>query len=279
MVVELARVQPPPFLDQVVQPRHRLRHEVARCAHEPRTADGENGIAEQLDPRVYEEVPAHAVEQAVDVLEVLVRLLDADEIVVGLLQPRHGIDLDVHGRAPRDVVQDDRQVHAFGQRVEMAENPFLSRPAVVRRDEQQRVGPVGLGEAGELDGLLVVGGCAARYEGHPAVHRRGRGADHFLTFFERQRTRFAGRPLHRHAMGPASDLPFDQGGQAVQVQRPVPEGCNYRNDRPAHRSSLFSGPRHNTRRFSVRAALQAPRPAYRGNVLRRTWQCPRAAFS
>ena len=38
----------------------------------------------------------------------------------------------------------------------MAEDPLLARPAVVRRDEEQGVRAVRLGEAGKLDGLLVV---------------------------------------------------------------------------------------------------------------------------
>ena len=89
-------------------------------------------------PGERDEVGAALVEHVGDVLEVLRRLLDADDVRVRAAQAADRRRRDVDGGADRDVVDEQRQVGELARdlRVPVVE-ALLLRPAVVRRDDER----------------------------------------------------------------------------------------------------------------------------------------------
>ena len=81
--------------------------------------------------------------------------------VLQLIEPLHGVDVDVDDRAGRNVVHDDRNADRVVDRLEVLVEPFLGRLVVVRRDHQHGVG------AGLL-GMLATSSTASAVEFEPA---------------------------------------------------------------------------------------------------------------
>ena len=101
-------------------------------------AEAEHGVAEQLDARERDEVAAALVEHVGDVLEVLRRLLDADDVRVRAPQAADGRRRDVDGGADRHVVDEQRQIGELARKLRIpVVEPLLLRPAVVRRDDER----------------------------------------------------------------------------------------------------------------------------------------------
>ena len=86
------------------------RRDVGDCADQPRAAQRERRQAEQLDAAPDERVATTVMEDVGDVLEVLRRLLDPDDVVVLAHHPCQRLGRDVDSCADRDVVGDDRQI-------------------------------------------------------------------------------------------------------------------------------------------------------------------------
>ena len=93
-----------------------------------------------------------AISELADLVERAGRLLDRDDRPE-LGQPLDRLGLDVPPGPARDVVEDERQVDALGDRGEVAVQPFLGGPVVIGGDEQGAVGPGPGGEPGQPDRL------------------------------------------------------------------------------------------------------------------------------
>jgi hypothetical protein len=203
----------------------RMRSWMARYAsrYEPRSPDGEDGIAQSLDPAEQEEVAAAGPQDSVDVLEVPVGLLDAHHVVAVPPQPAQGLHLEVHRGTAGDVVHDHRQARAARHSPEVLVQPLLGGPDVVGHQDQQRVGSCPLRELRHLHRLPVVVGPHPGHHGHAARYRLHRHLDDPPALLHGQGRGFAGGPAHGDAVAARSDLPLDQPPQGLLVHLPVPE--------------------------------------------------------
>ena len=84
-------------------------------------ADEERMLVDAVRALAAEKIAPHAVQKTINVLEVFVALLHADDVVIGLFEAGDRVDLKVDGSASGDVVEDDRQIGAFGNGIEVAE--------------------------------------------------------------------------------------------------------------------------------------------------------------
>ena len=115
---------------------------------------------------------AALVEDVGDVLEVLRRLLDADDVRVRAPQAADGRRRDVDGGADRHVVDEQRQVRELARDTGVpVVQPLLLRPAVVRRHDERAGGAEALGLGGQLERLVHERAAGAGQERAAAVDR------------------------------------------------------------------------------------------------------------
>ena len=95
-------------------------------------------------------------------------VLDAGD-VLQFEQPRHGVDRHVDHRAPRNVVDDDRNADGVVDRLVVRVEPVLRRLVVIGRDHEHRIGAGLLGVPGEIDRLLGRIGAGAGHDRDPAA--------------------------------------------------------------------------------------------------------------
>ena len=118
--------------------------------------------------------------------------------------------MHVTGRAPGNVVENDRQVALVGDRLEVTEEPFLGRLVVVRGHVQEPVGTglfAGLRERNRLVGGV---GSGARNHWHSAGDDAHALANNLEMLLDSQRGRFARRPDGDDAVNSGFDLAFDE---------------------------------------------------------------------
>ena len=81
------------------------------------------------------------------------RVFHTDNVLY-LGQACHRLDGHVDGRATRNVVDENRQPRRFRDGAKMEVQALLSRPVVVRRHDESRIGTQLLRELGHFDRVL-----------------------------------------------------------------------------------------------------------------------------
>ena len=132
--------------------------------------------------------------------------------VRNLRQPQRRLDRHVHAGARRHVVEHDRQLHAFGDRLEVLIQAFLRRLVVVRRDREQPVGADAFHVARQLDHLARVVAARAGEHRHAAVGLFDDQLHDAQLVAMAQRRRFPRRPAGGEEVDAGVDL---SSGQAL----------------------------------------------------------------
>ena len=83
----------------------------------------------------------------------------------------HGLDVDGHPRARRNVVQHDRKLGGVSDHREVAQHPLLGRPVVVRRHDEQGMRSCLRGQLRALAGMDGVVAARPGDHGGPVAHR------------------------------------------------------------------------------------------------------------
>ncbi|MNI16448.1 hypothetical protein D3C73_697820 [compost metagenome] len=157
------------------------------------------------------------------------RILDADDVRMGR-QRRHRLVGQVHAGAARHVVEQNRQLHGVGHRLEMGLHPCLRRAVVIGRDHQGAVSADRLSEAGQFDGLVGGGRSGARDYADAAGGDLDALFDHALVLVQMQGRALA-RGAHRHdAVNPGGDLAFQQALESDLVHVSVTKRCDQGGD-------------------------------------------------
>ena len=99
----------------------------------------------------------------------------------------HGGRLDGKGRAAGHVVDDQRQIHGFGNGLHVGEDPFLGGLVVIGGDMKGRVCSGLLGIAGQADDLGRIVGAGPGDDRYSAFGLLNADADNLFMFFMGQR--------------------------------------------------------------------------------------------
>ena len=124
-------------------------------------------------------------------------------------------------RAGGDVVQDDRQVHPVGEVLIVPDEAGLGGLVVVRRDDQQRIGPGGLGVAAEGEGG---GGVVAAAPGEDLAASgdvRETEVGQLLVLAGGERGALAGGAADAQGVDPGGELAVDLAGEGGVVDAAV----------------------------------------------------------
>ncbi|MCY1300948.1 hypothetical protein D9M70_505360 [compost metagenome] len=152
-------------------------------------------------------------------LDLAGRILDADDVRIGLAKRRHGLDTHIHDRPAGDVVDDDRQLHAFGDRGIMREEALLRRLVVIGRDNEDRIGTSLFGMLRELDCFRRVVGAGAGDHRHPLGRRLDAELDDFLVLVMGKGRRLAGGADRHETMAAFFYLPFHMRDETIRIHR------------------------------------------------------------
>ena len=191
-----------------------MRHEAERA----------RVLARELD-----EVRAHLGALLARPHHVRGRVLYAHD-VLDFIELRHRVDGHVDHRAAGDVVDQDRQAGALGDRAEMRVEAVLGRLVVIRRDDQQAVRAVLLGLTRERDRLR--GRVRARASDHRAAATRLLDApahDIVMLVMAHRRTLARGADGHEPVRS-FGDLPVDQAAERALVELAVAHRRHKRGD-------------------------------------------------
>ena len=148
----------------------------------------------------------------------------------GILQPddaghagqaQRRVVRQIRHRAPRHVVQNQRQVDRFGDSFVVLVQAFLRRLVVVRHHRQPGLGARCLRAFGQLDRFGGRVRAGSRNHRHPPGGLFDRGADQQAMLVVADRGRFAGGADDDDAVRPLCDVPVDQAAQRVEIERAV----------------------------------------------------------
>lgn len=186
-------------------------------------------------PRPHQQLPAAQLQHPGEVLEILRRLLDPDEVAARTEQPRDRLRRKIDRGPARHVVGNDRQVRELpAHRAVPDEQRLLRRPRIIRRDHQRSVDPRVPRGARQLHGLLELRRPGPRNDRNAVADLRGHRPDHLRPLGNGLRTRLARGTADRDAVATRSELPAHQVRQAVEVDDPSGgERRHQRRDRPA----------------------------------------------
>src|SRR5436309_1613732 len=200
-------------------------------------------------------------------------LLDAHD-VPNRGQPRHRLRRHIHGGAPGNVVEDLREIHRLGHGLMVPVEALLGRLVVVRRDQQGRVRPNGLGMAGELDGLVRRVGPRAGNDRHATPDNLHGELDDPLVLLMGKRGGLARRPARHDPIGSVRDLPLDQIAEGFLVYFAVAKRRDDGDQRSgeAHRSlysqaSGYISPSYTARASPVRETSANRFPSFRNDTV------------
>ena len=246
--MQLARCVPLAVAAQVVEFSHLARHDVAGGADHARTAQREHREAQQLNAAVDMERSIQlprAVEDARDVFEILVGLLDADDVGAVTRQSHERVWLQIGGGAAGNVIEHNRQAGGFRERAEVPIEPGLARAHVIGDDQHDGVGAGPLAVRGQRQRLGVVDRAGPGQHRDATVGGRDGDLDDARALLEAERAGFAGRAGDDDAMRAAGHMPVDQLAQRRFVELVVAEGCHQWNQRTVeHRHPpSFAAPR------------------------------------
>ena len=180
---------------------------------------GEPGEVERVVARiVFQPRALHFDEAGGDVAG---GVLDADDArVFGEAQKRRGVKLDP--RAAGDVVEHDGKVARLGDGQNVLVHALLRRPVVVRRKNEQGLGPVGLRPPGDSHGVGRVVGAGA---GHDLGAAPLEGGDDFSGEVVLLRLvrggRLPGRPRQQDEVAAVVDQLVGQGDGGIDVEGTV----------------------------------------------------------
>jgi len=121
----------------------------------------------------------------------------------------------------RHVVQDHRQVHRFGDGLEVTVHAFLGRTVVVGDDLQRGVGADFPGVTRQRDRFGGRVAAGAGDDGDAAGHVVDGQLDQLAVLFRADGRRFAGGADDDDAVGAFGHVPVDQFAQAVLVETAI----------------------------------------------------------
>ena len=125
-------------------------------------------------------------------------------------QARQRLHRDVGNRAARHIVDDDRDVHRIGDRLEVGVEAILGWLVVIGHHHQRGIGTGFAGVKGEVEGLARRVGARAGNHRNPALDLVDADLDHALVFIGIQRRALAGGAHGHNAMGALRDLPVHE---------------------------------------------------------------------
>ena len=212
-----------PVRRPVAHQRHLFRNEVGGYGNHPLAADGEDRPQQAIVSRQQNEIIAAPVDHLADLAEGTRGFLDADDVLVVLVQPRHRFRQHVDRSAARHIVQDDRQIGSLRHRHEMFVEPLLGRLVVIGRDQQRAVGTCLLGELGQLHRLA--GGVrpgARQYRDFVLAHLH-RDGNHLMMFLVGQGGRLAGGAAGHDPLGAVFNMKLQQIAKRLLIHLAVLE--------------------------------------------------------
>ena len=176
------------------------------------------------------------------------------------------LDAHVDARAPRHVVQHDRQLDGVGNLREVVEQPALRRLHVVRRHDERRVRAEELRLLRRGDRRLRADRARADDDRHHAAHLLARRRHHLAALLGAEHRRLARRSQDHHAVRPLRLVPLQQLAQRRNVHRAA---LRHRRDQRDQRARRQRHRRHH-RDAERRAAQQrrrGERPRQHGRPL------------
>ena len=232
--MQVDRFLPAAVAHQFIQFGHLPRQNVAGGADKTGASDGQDRVAEGLDPGIDQEIAAAQPQDVADLFKILVGLLHPHHVGTRFPKAGKGLRFHVDGGPARDVVDDDGDVHGLRHAAEMLEQPLLGGFVVIGDDHQRRIGPQLLRPLGQVQRFLVVVGTRSQDDGGPSGHVFHGDGHHPLPLLEGERGGFARGAGHRNAVGPVFKLPVDQLPQLRLVHLiPFVKGGDHRTDRAA----------------------------------------------
>jgi len=129
--------------------------------------------------------------------------------------------LDVAARAPRNVVDDDRELHGVGDGVEVRHDPALRRLVVHRRGVQEVRRASGLHLLRERNRLRRVVGSRAGHDGHAPPRLLHGDLDDATLLGDRHGGRLPRGSAGNEEVDPLVDLPVHEGTQRALVECPA----------------------------------------------------------
>ena len=164
-------------------------------------------------------------------------VLDADNVGMGIVQARNGIDAEIDNGAAGDTVENDRNANGAGNGGEMLEQPLLIGLVVIGHDREHRIGASRLGELGQRNGLGGGIGTSTRDNRHALIGDLDADLDDTTVFFMADGGAFA-RGAHRHqAVGSLGKLPLDEAGEGFLINDPIAHGSDERRNRSSQHLS------------------------------------------
>src|SRR6266850_1464008 len=218
--VQAARRRVVVVLGQLHDVRHLRRRHVRRHRDDAAAAHRHRGHRQRVVAAEQDELARGRREDLAHLDDVAGGFLHADD-VGDCREPDDRRDVDVDARAPRHVVDDDRQPRRVGNRLVMLVEAFRRRLVVVRRDREDAVGADLLDVAHERDGLARVVPAGAREDRHAPAGFLDDELDHAKLLAVRQRRRLAGGPDRRQEVNAAVDLAPRQAAHRRLVDRAV----------------------------------------------------------
>ncbi|OEI67242.1 hypothetical protein Cus16_3143 [Curtobacterium sp. ER1/6] len=184
----------------------RRRRDVRRHPDQPGRADRQ--VREHVRVVAREVHEVGVVEHPGDLGEVALGVLHREDVRV-LRRPHEGLVGDRDAGAPRDVVQDDRQVGGVRDHPEVREHARLGGLVVVRRDDHDAVRPRPLALLVEVDRVRGLVRAAAGDDLRPTGGHGLADLDQSELLRVGQRARLTRGPGHDDAVGTGRDAVVD----------------------------------------------------------------------
>lgn len=138
---------------------------------------------------------------------------------MGLRQRRHGLDAHVDDGTAGNVIDHDRQLHAFGDRREVGEKTLLRRFVVIGRDDEDRVRTGLLRMLRKLDRFDRIIGPGTGDDRYAPRRRLDAQFHDLLMLVVGKRRRFT-RGAHRHkAVAALFYLPLHMRDETIRINR------------------------------------------------------------
>src|SRR5471032_1354893 len=166
---------------------------------------------------IHQEIAAHACQDVLGALQVTGCFLDGDD-VRHPGQAHDGICQHVASRTAWHVVEDLRNVHGFGDGLDVLIQPFLRRLVVVRRDQQTCVRASALGVVRQFDRFARRIGARARDDRDTPCNLSDHTTNDFDVFVHVERGRLTCSADGNNGVGALLQVEVHQFAQAVPVE-------------------------------------------------------------
>ena len=212
----------------ILKRRAKLRHYICGHRNAPAPALRVKAQSGGVFARKLDEISTARQPLSSNARQIAGRVFHADD-VFERRQFRHGFDLHINHAAPRNIVNNQRQVlDRIIQRGEMRDEPGLRRLVIIGRNNERGCRACFFGMACEIKRFLRRVRAGSGNDGHATSRRANANFHHAQMLIMAQCRRLARRAARHQPVRASVDLALDQRVQRFFVNPPIAKRCYQR---------------------------------------------------